>query len=129
MALPEGQIYQPELYAAENKLQLEAAPKFLKKYQHLIKWRNGGNVSVVDLGSGTGCTTVKVLKPFLPANFKELIGLDKDPAMIEYARKHYLSEKTDFKFVDICKSVPLDLENRFDHMFSFYCIHFIQDQL
>lgn len=127
MALSKGPLYQAELYAQVNEPQLVLEPIFLKRFQHLLKWRKNGNVSVLDVGSGTGCTTIKVLRPFLPENFIELIGLDGCPAMYNFAISTYEDEKTKFVMGDITKDMPLELVGRFDHVFSMYCLHIVQD--
>lgn len=127
MPLLKSPLYQAELYSKVNELQLSLEPLLLKRYQNFIKWRNGGEVSVLDVGSGTGCSTVKVLRPLLPENFKELIGLDCCPDMHNFSKLNYEDEKTKFLLQDIVDDIPRGLIGRFDHIFSLLCFHVVQD--
>lgn len=128
IGLSDKPLYQVELYSKENTMQLKLEPEFLKMYQHLIKWAKGGKVSVLDVGCGTGCTTIKVLKPFLPENFQELVGLDSCSEMIEFSKRNYKEDKMEFLVQDITKDLLLELRGRFHHIFSFFCLQVVPEQ-
>lgn len=103
----------------------------LEDYATSFKWRKGGGDSVLDVGCGPGDVTAEVLLPFLPENFKRLVGADVSNEMVEFCRKTRKHPKLTFQQFN----VDQELEKQafasvepFDHIFSFYCLHFIQNQ-
>lgn len=118
-----------KLYVKSNILQKRDASFVLENYFRLIQFKKDGGDTVLDVGCGSGDVTVEILKPYLPENFGKLVGSDFDEKMVEYANNNYKTKKTKFLTLDIAsKEPPVDLEENFDHIFSFYCLHWIQDQ-
>ncbi|XP_031330624.1 juvenile hormone acid O-methyltransferase-like [Photinus pyralis] len=84
---------------------------------------------VLDVGCGTGNVTHDVLQPVLPVATREVIGIDRDRTVVEYASGNYGGRKLRFEQVDIVhdrKFVDAHL-NYFDHIFSFSCLHFVRE--
>jgi juvenile hormone-III synthase len=117
----------PELYEANNSMQLRDGLDFLRNNINRIKWNNSG-ARVIDIGCGDGKVTTKILKKFLPENFERLLGCDVNKNMVEFANAHHSDDKTSFCVLDIGGTVPQDMRSAFHHVFSFYALHWIQDQ-
>lgn len=80
---------------------------------------------------GPGDVTAEVVLPFLPANFKRLVGADVSKEMVEFCRKTHKHPKLSFEqfnFDQELEKQPFSNVEPFDHIFSFYCLHFIQNQ-
>ncbi|KAG5887595.1 hypothetical protein JTB14_025754 [Gonioctena quinquepunctata] len=61
-------------------------------------------------------------------DFNELVGCDISEEMLESARKNFQHPRVSFILMDIStKNLPSELENRFDHIFSFFCFHWVQN--
>lgn len=116
----------PELYKKCTDITKKDALDCLEKYSTKIIWRI--NDSIMDLGCGDGTVTTDILKPFLPSNFKKLVGSDRSEIMIKFANENYGDERTEFKVLDMGGDMPDDLKNNFDHVFSFYAIHWVHNQ-
>lgn len=75
------------------------------------------NLSILDLGCGTGTLTAKL------AEFAEtIIGADSSESMIEKAKAQY----DDIRFI-VCDALELPFENQFDVVFSNAVFHWIND--
>ncbi|XP_025831791.1 neuronal acetylcholine receptor subunit beta-4-like [Agrilus planipennis] len=49
--------------------------------------------------------------------------------MVDFANQNYSNPKLSFLQMNIsCENLPIDFENQFDHIFSFYCLHWVQNQ-
>ncbi|KAF2903031.1 hypothetical protein ILUMI_03149 [Ignelater luminosus] len=117
------------LYSKYNGLQKNDATFVLKNYFRLVQWKKDGNDAILDIGCGAGDVTNDLLLPFLPKNFGKLVGVDLSEDMVEFARTRYKSSKISFEQMNIeAEDIPVDFEEAFDHVFSFYCLHWIQDQ-
>ena len=85
---------------------------------------------VVDIGCGTGNITDELAAHL---SYGELIGLDINDSMIEFAATHYERKGLEFTVADICEEWPklsakLDLtENSIDLIVSVYCLHWVSD--
>jgi juvenile hormone acid methyltransferase len=82
---------------------------------------------VLDVGTGDGGVTSDILLPRLPEDLKKLVCLDVSEKMVEFTRdrlKH--NSKAEFVQMDIAtKEIPSELFERFDHIFSFNCLHWV----
>lgn len=86
---------------------------------------------MLDVGCGPGDVTATVLLPFLPENFKRLVGADVSKEMVEFCRKTHKHPKLtfeQFKVDEELEKQEFSKLERFDHIFSFYCLHFVQNQ-
>lgn len=120
-----------DLYHQNKNISLVDSQKALESLANSFKWRVDGCDSVLDAGCGSGDVTYEALLPFLPANFKRMVGVDISKEMIEFARKKYIHPKLSFQEfnlnVDLEKQSLHDAEP-FDHIFSFYTLQWIQNQ-
>lgn len=120
----------PKLYCQGNSVQRREAEGILQDFGEKIKWRSDGCDSVLDAGCGSGDVTVDILKPILPANFERLIGIDVSNEMIDYARKTQVHPKLSFEQFDLgveIKKQSLNGMECVDHIFSFNCLHWVQN--
>lgn len=84
----------------------------------------------MDIGCGSGDVTIDFILPLLPLNFKRLVGSDLSSDMIRYARESFQHPKISFQKLDISGDLTCYLETiePFDHITSFYCLHWVQNQ-
>ena len=102
--------------------------KYSKASAHQKEWGNklidslglSGSERVLDLGCGDGVLTAR-LAVLVPAG--KVLGVDASQGMIDSARKHSLPN-LEFRLLDINR---LDLEERFDLIFSNAALHWITD--
>ncbi|GBP79045.1 Juvenile hormone acid O-methyltransferase [Eumeta japonica] len=86
------------------------------------------NDRVLDVGCGDGGVTVDLLRQHMPVNFERLLGCDISESMIEHANKHYRDRRTEFLVLDIESSMPDELIEKFNHVFSFFTLHWVLQQ-
>ncbi|CAG9828874.1 unnamed protein product [Diabrotica balteata] len=116
----------PELYNQCNDLTVSTTKDHLSKYKHLIKWKN--EESIMELGVGDGNCSMYCLQPFLPNHYKEFVAMDISEAMLEYAKNNINLPNTRFVQCDVgSKDIDDEFIEKFDHIFSFYCIHMIEN--
>uniref|UniRef100_A0A1A9VS52 Methyltransf_12 domain-containing protein n=1 Tax=Glossina austeni TaxID=7395 RepID=A0A1A9VS52_GLOAU len=122
---------QPALYHRANVVQRYEAEVVLKKYSNIFQWRLDGQDSLIDIGSGSGDVLKDFIYPLMPRNFARLVGSDISSIMCNYARQIFKAEpRCDFRVLDIAtgEKLPDDLKGQFDHVTSFYCLHWVQNQ-
>lgn len=86
---------------------------------------------LLDIGTGSGDVLVDYVAPVFAGTPCHLLGTDISEEMVKFAREQYASvENLEFDRLDI-----LDIRNflerhrqPFDHVVSFYCLHWVQDQ-
>lgn len=118
-----------QLYHRSNECQRVDTQLVLDEYLPVIKWNK--HAKVMDVGCGTGDVTIDLLFPVLPKTFIELIGTDISEAMIYFAKKSYKNlEKVSFETMDIseCIDTYSNFHENFDHITSFFCLHWVQNQ-
>jgi len=118
----------PKLYKKVNNVQHRDVIHLLERFSDMIKWRNDGKDSVLDIGCGSGDITSNILGAIMPKSFKCLKGIDKSPEMIQYANAHYKSSKVSFEQWDVTGEVAQEMAEQFDHIFSFHALHWVPDQ-
>lgn len=121
------------LYAKSNCFQRITTTNVLDEFSHELQWQEGGCDSILDIGCGTGDVTIELILPILPSNFSRLLGCDISDKMIEYAQQHYGHPKVIFDKLDISDDVVVIDEfltkfGSFDHVVSFFCLHWVRNQ-
>lgn len=118
------------LYQRSNGVQRRDAKQVLDEFSHLFQWRSDGKDLVLDIGCGSGDVTVDYILPILPLKFSRLVGADLSDGMLRYARENY-GQYTKLSFEKLDIGIPIDLRafpEPFDHITSFYCLHWIENQ-
>lgn len=109
-------------------MQKTDAKYVLDNYFHLIRFDDNSQESVLDVGCGIGDVTCELLRPRLPKSVKSVVGVDYSEDMIDFARSKWTNDVV-FSHMNIAtKNIPVDYEENFDHVFSFYCLHWIMHQ-
>lgn len=117
------------LYSQSHDLQKTDASYILEKYFRLVRWDKEEESVVLDVGCGDGDVTTHLLLPILPKNLKKLVATDVSENMLDFARIKCKNSKVSFHQLDIgTKQIPNYFEENFDHIFSFYCLHWVQNQ-
>lgn len=115
------------LYSKYNALQKTDVNFVLENYLRLINWRE--NDAILDVGCGSGDVTTKLLLPRIPCAFKKLVGVDLSEEMVRFAASQNTHPNVSFCQMNIeRKDIPETLEESFQHIFSFYALHWIQEQ-
>lgn len=105
--------------------------RFLQEHARLLRWRP--EEVVLDAGCGPGDITATVLQPWLPVDFRLLLGVDVSQRMIKHARRTYGGgPRLSFVTADIAADVTNILDNDeysggFDKVFSFCVLHWLSD--
>lgn len=130
------------LYQRSNGVQRRDAKQVLDEFAPLFRWRADGQDSLLDIGCGTGDVTIDFVLPLMPSRFSRLVGADLSDGMLAHARSTYpvsAHSRISFGKLDIGSSTAAhggkaaatlgpDHQQPFDHITSFYCLHWVQDQ-
>ncbi|KAH1022079.1 hypothetical protein HUJ04_011533 [Dendroctonus ponderosae] len=120
---------EPKLYSKHNSLQTTDNIHVIENFLGLIDWTKGDNQTAIDLGCGEGYTTANILLPKLPPSLTRLVGCDISEKMIRFAKKARRNSRLDFRQLDLMDGETCRrISGQFDHVFSFYCLHWIADQ-
>lgn len=115
------------LYSKYSGLQKTDAKFVVDNYLRLVKWKS--HEKILDVGSGDGDVLLEILLPGLPPDFHRLVGTDVSDDMVRHARNKCKHSKVDFVPLDIAtSSIPPEFYEYFDHIFSFYCLHWVPEQ-
>ncbi|XP_058466096.1 juvenile hormone acid O-methyltransferase isoform X2 [Malaya genurostris] len=121
----------PNLYQRANGLQRRDAEEILEEYGHLLRWTGKANESLLDIGCGSGDVLIDFIVPQMPRDDVRIVGTDISEQMVRHARKaHSHCENIFFERLDIGTELDGFLESwgQFDHITSFYCLHWVKYQ-
>ncbi|XP_063241611.1 juvenile hormone acid O-methyltransferase [Bacillus rossius redtenbacheri] len=124
-------MLQARLYAAAHAMQQRDARALLAEHPALLQGRPGD--LVLDVGCGPGCVSAGLLRP---AAAGRLVAVDSCPRMVEHARRTYGHQDIVFEQFDITEELTPEKRARllpgaadgFHKVFSFYCLHWVQEQ-
>lgn len=131
-----------KLYNRANNLQRRDAELVIEEYGHLLEEHSddddsGGEADAVkkirllDIGCGSGDVLVDFLLPLIRGS-GHIVGADLSPEMVRFGRERYAKYKDTVSFdqLDIAGDVTAFLQSYepFDHVTSFYCLHWVQNQ-
>ncbi|CAD7079460.1 unnamed protein product [Hermetia illucens] len=119
------------LYHRSNDVQRQDAKDILDEYSKVIKWRKDGRDSLLDIGCGSGDVMIDFILPIMPKNFSKLMGVDIAEDMVKHAKLLYQRPKISFDKCNIAgdiKAILVDHSEGFDHVTSFYCLHWEWNQ-
>lgn len=124
-------MHKAALYKRSNGLQRRDAKQTIDEFSPALQWRSDGCDSLLDIGCGSGDVTIDFLLPILPANFQRLVGVDLSEEMVDFARQQYPHPRISFDKFDLGLDIekqPFHTTEPFDHITSFYCLHWVQNQ-
>jgi juvenile hormone-III synthase len=118
-----------KLYSNSNNLQRCDAAEVIEEFSKYLNWKFDGSDKLLDIGCGPGDVLCEIILPKVPKNIQKVLGIDISGEMIESARKNFHKKfiefiKSDISSVTCCKQ----LNEQFDNITSFYCLHWIQNQ-
>ena len=122
-------MYKAELYSKLNGEQSQSAKKYFSYFGDLLKEKYEYNaVTLIDIGSGCGHVLVNIIMKESQLNFSQVVGIDKNTDMIDFANERYGNDEIKFQLMDIQGSIPKALQStQFDLVTSFYCLHWVRD--
>jgi len=109
--------FAPSNYKKGNSFQEKAASEFLKE----IKIQPSARI--LDVGCGDGKITQEIAK-MVPDGV--IIGVDASTSMIQSAQKEHTASNMGFMVMDASKLI---FKNQFDYVVSFFCLHWVKEQL
>lgn len=118
----------PQIYQKANGVQRRDASEVIESYFDKIRWCPEGRDRILDIGCGSGDVTFDLIRPRLPTYYEKLVGSDVSETMINHANKTYYDPRVYFTTLDISKKISNDLVGKFNHVLSFYCLHWVQEQ-
>ncbi|XP_065306632.1 juvenile hormone acid O-methyltransferase-like [Dermacentor albipictus] len=89
-----------------------------------------GPLQFLDVGSGCGQVTLKILLPNVPENVGIIVGVDVCANMVSYAREHSSHPKLAYEELDITGDVSefLGQYGHFDRLYCFNSLNRVKDQ-
>ncbi|KAF5297623.1 hypothetical protein FQR65_LT09950 [Abscondita terminalis] len=122
-------MHQPENFQVLYNGLKNVTQRILDKHHKRIQWKEGKLATVVDIGSASGETTKNILYPYIKENLKMLVGVEISHDMVKFANDHYSSSKLQFHQGDVqSEEFVNSYRNAFDHVFSFWCLHWVNDK-
>ncbi|XP_018564857.1 juvenile hormone acid O-methyltransferase [Anoplophora glabripennis] len=121
-------MVEPKSYSKHNDLQKTDNVFVLDNFFRLVKW-SGDDEIILDVGVGDGKFAVEKLVPLFPKKFRKLVGCDVSEKMVMFAKDNYKHPRIEFVHLDIsCDEIPVDFVSGFNHVFSFYTLHWVFKQ-
>ncbi|XP_055616095.1 juvenile hormone acid O-methyltransferase [Toxorhynchites rutilus septentrionalis] len=121
----------PNLYCRANGVQRRDAEEILDEFGHLMRWEKDGKGSLLDIGCGSGDVLMDFVVPRFSSDLVRVVGTDVSEHMVRFARKiHGDRKNVSFDRLDIGGDLKhfVNKWGRFDHITSFYCLHWIRQQ-
>lgn len=126
----------PKVYDEVRQPDRQATVELLKAWQaSFFTCSNSSGASehqYLDVGCGPGNFTRNYLLPLCPPTLKRLVACDNSAAMVDYAARVHGHAKIDHRLLDITVDKDVDRfiaeEGRFQRIYSFLVLHWIQDR-
>ncbi|XP_043465124.1 juvenile hormone acid O-methyltransferase-like [Leptopilina heterotoma] len=109
-----------------NGIQYQVITSLLSEFEKDVSQMKG---TMMDIGCGPGNNTKNLILPKVSKD-AVMVGLDISEKMVKCARTLNADEKERLSFeqLDIeTNDFPVEYNERFDHGFSFFCLHWIAD--
>ena len=115
---PYHEKWQPADYQLNSAMQERQADEALSRRKLASDDR------ILDVGCGDGRVTAKIARN-VPAG--RVLGIDRSAEMIAFARSNRPGGLPNLEF-EVMSADDLDLEERFTHVVSFSCLHWVRNQ-
>lgn len=120
-------MYSPQKYSKNIEPVVNIIRTVFLKNAKLLKWKSEPE-SIMDLGVGDGRMTKEVILPSVTKNIKEYVGADISEVMLKNAEKTIDHEKFRTVVLDAqTKKIPVQMKNRFHHIFANFLLHQTRD--
>ncbi|XP_046611447.1 juvenile hormone acid O-methyltransferase-like [Neodiprion virginianus] len=118
-------MFNPAEYSAHDELQRRETSDFIQEYSNEIGQMSG---RCLDIGCGPCDLVVDSLLPVLNPK-ATVVCSDISKPMLDYAKEKYgANDRLSFLQLDIeSPTLAEDLVEQFDHVTSFYCLHWCKD--
>lgn len=117
-----------KLYQKKKGLQNSDSVYVIENFSKYLKWK-ACKETILDVGCGDGQTLCEVLLPKISNKVDKIFGTDCSIEMLEFARDEYGCRQVVFEELDIgAAHIPEKFLDRFDHIFSFFCLHWVVKQ-
>nr|AAF16712.1 unknown [Manduca sexta] len=116
-----------EMFNHANGISRRDVKKCLEEYSPRFNWPKS-KARVLDIGSCDGSVTT-ILSTFLPSDYEVLVGAEINPKSVKFASDKYGNKRIKFVELDIAGTLPDDMKESFDHVFSFFTFHWVNDHL
>ncbi|XP_015516847.2 juvenile hormone acid O-methyltransferase [Neodiprion lecontei] len=115
----------PELYVKANNPQRNDADDISDEFEEVIRKMSG---RCLDIGSGPGDVVMDFILPKLNPN-ATIVCSDISEAVVKFGKDTYRgNSRVNFVKLDIqTPNLSRNLVGQFDHVTSFYCLHWCQD--
>ncbi|XP_065081941.1 juvenile hormone acid O-methyltransferase [Ochlerotatus camptorhynchus] len=121
----------PNLYHRANGVQRRDAKEILIEHGHLLRWKENNKDSLLDIGCGSGDVLIDFVVPMMPQKYARILATDISEQMVRFARTVHSGRKNIyFDTLDIGGDVSRFVKKWgcFDHITSFYCLHWVRYQ-
>ncbi|KAK8762952.1 hypothetical protein V5799_034439 [Amblyomma americanum] len=121
---------EPHLYVAANTFQKRDNLLVLDLLNTAFRRPPSEEQQFLDIGCAVGDFTRDVLLPRSSPCWR-IVGTDVSRTMIEYAERYYGHPRITYDVLDVARDVGPFVEcyGRFDRVYSFFCLHWIRDQI
>ncbi|XP_037298373.1 juvenile hormone acid O-methyltransferase-like [Manduca sexta] len=116
-----------EIFNNANGISRRDVKACLEEYSPRFNWLKS-KARVLDIGSCDGSVTT-ILSTFLPSDYEVLVGADINPNSVKFANDNYGNKRIKFVELDIEGTLLDDMKESFDHVFSFYTLHWVDNHL
>uniref|UniRef100_V5HVI5 Putative juvenile hormone acid methyltransferase n=1 Tax=Ixodes ricinus TaxID=34613 RepID=V5HVI5_IXORI len=126
-----SKTFKPEEYLQLNEPQRQMGIKVLE-LEGSFNAEGTTDHQFLDVGCGPGDFTRDCLLPRCPP-FRRMVAADKSEVLVQYAREHFAHPKICYDVLDIGSehdvSDFVERYGEFDCVYSFFCLHWIRDQV
>ncbi|KAG0423685.1 hypothetical protein HPB47_000548 [Ixodes persulcatus] len=118
----------PQLYIKANNYQRSTNIKVLDSPQMSFATKPNPNQQFIDLGCGTGDFTLQELLPRCQP-CRRIVATDVSREMVEYAKENFAHAQIAYEVHDVESDISglVEKYGKFDRVYSFYVLHWVQD--
>ncbi|XP_029838696.2 juvenile hormone acid O-methyltransferase-like [Ixodes scapularis] len=126
--LPLEPTIAPQLYIKANNYQRSTNIKVLDSPQISFATKPNPSQQFIDLGCGTGDFTLQELLPRCQP-CRRIVATDVSRDMVEYAKENFTHAQIAYEVRDVESDISglVEKYGKFDRVYSFYVLHWVQD--
>ncbi|CAN8005878.1 unnamed protein product [Ixodes pacificus] len=118
----------PQLYIKANNYQRSTNIKVLDSLQISFATKPNPSQQFIDLGCGTGDFTLQELLPRCQP-CRRIVATDVSRDMVEYAKENFAHAQIAYEVHEVGSDISglVEKYGKFDRVYSFYVLHWVQD--